>query len=551
MLQLVEVLTAKGEIDAAGTTARTLVDAFPNHPVAVTLMADVEIRKGDFDSAKTRLEQVLSRSPDFGVANRLLGIVNARQGQVQQAQMRFQRALVQSPNDVRARLHLARLHIDQNNVDAARTALTGPQQQDTRSNALLYALAARAAFRLRERDLGMRFLEDSVELAEGAGPEEQLGIAGALMDAGEQERARELLRASAAGESDNAWLGAFGLALSQVNAREFEAADATIAQLIEALPRVAWPLNLRGMAAAAAGDFAAALTHLSAALELEPNDIPTRLNRARVALLAGRRDAGVADYRAVLERNPNEATALMALAEIALAERNFAEVERLTALAPESVTRLRLEGAAAFGQSRFAEAADKLARAFAEQPTAEHALQAFAAAQRAGNPNPEAPLLTWLAEHPRDAKVNFALGSYALQTNDHDQAIARYEAIIETQPDHADALNNLAWLYDQRGDDRALSFAERAHAAAPDSAAIADTLGWLYVRKGDARKGLPILEQSHAALPQNAEIHYHWAAALAEAGEEERAVAALRELLAAHASFADRAAAEQLLRRLE
>src|SRR5690606_11053905 len=115
-------------------------------------------------------------------------------------------------------------------------------------------------------------------------------------------------------------------------------------------------------------------------------------------------------------------------------------------------------------------------RAFEMQPTAEHALQAFAAAQRGGDSMPEATLLTWLAEHPRDVKVNLALGLYGLQTNNHDQAIASYETVVEVQPDQADALNNLAWLYDQRGDDRALPHAERAYAAAPDNPAIADTL---------------------------------------------------------------------------
>ena len=41
-------------------------------------------------------------------------------------------------------------------------------------------------------------------------------------------------------------------------------------------------------------------------------------------------------------------------------------------------------------------------------------------------------------------------------------------------------LNNLAWLYDQKGDtEKALGHARRAYELSPKRPEIADTLGWL------------------------------------------------------------------------
>ena len=53
------------------------------------------------------------------------------------------------------------------------------------------------------------------------------------------------------------------------------------------------------------------------------------------------------------------------------------------------------------------------------------------------------------------------------------------------------ALNNLAWLYQQKGDlAKARGVAEQAAAAAPRVAEIDDTLGWILLAQGEAGKAL-------------------------------------------------------------
>jgi predicted Zn-dependent protease len=108
-------------------------------------------------------------------------------------------------------------------------------------------------------------------------------------------------------------------------------------------------------------------------------------------------------------------------------------------------------------------------------------------------------------------------------------------------------LNNLAWLYGERKDPRAVGLGERALAAAPSNASIADTLGWLYVQNGNAARGLPLLAQAAAELSDQGDVSYHWAVALAETGDAARAIEILRQITADGREFDSRADAQRRL----
>ena len=71
------------------------------------------------------------------------------------------------------------------------------------------------------------------------------------------------------------------------------------------------------------------------------------------------------------------------------------------------------------------------------------------------------------------------------------------------------ALNNLAWLYYERKDPRALEIAKKAYELAPNSAPIADTYGWILVEKGEIAKGIEILSKAVQLAPDNKEIADH------------------------------------------
>jgi putative PEP-CTERM system TPR-repeat lipoprotein len=549
--QLIDVLLVEDSVDAAAALADKLISNYPRHPIAIVLKATVEMKTGQLDAARQRLEPVVAAAPTFGPANRLLGIINAKQGRTQQAQMYLQSALTNDPNDGQALLHLAAVQLGQGNTEGARKLLAGAvNKEKPQSDSVLFALGGLASLRAGQDDIAPVFFEQSARNLSDD-PQEIATVASVYAASGELERAQKLLEGASAEQGEKAWAATYVLALTQIRKGDFKAADAAAARLAEQQPKSPWPLNLRGMVAVLAKDLPAARRYYSAALDRDSKYLPAMLNLARVDVLERKPDDAAKTYRRVLSVDPKQPDALLSLAQLALNKRDYAESKKLLDEVPDSVARTRMLGALALAQNQFDEAADLFAQAFDKLPTSDTALQAFGAAQRAQRPNSEAPLLTWVAEHPRDASVNFVLGMVSLQKGDRDAAIARFQTVVEAEPKHADALNNLAWLYGEKKDPRAFEFARRAHEAAPENPAIADTLGWLEVQQGDAANGLALLEESHKALPDNPAIRYHWAAALAKNGSKQKAVDALRDLLAGDTRFEERGDAERLLDTLQ
>jgi tetratricopeptide (TPR) repeat protein len=140
--------------------------------------------------------------------------------------------------------------------------------------------------------------------------------------------------------------------------------------------------------------------------------------------------------------------------------------------------------------------------------------------------------------------------SHYINTKEYDAALKEALAMDEALPNNPLVLNNLAWLYGERNDPKALAVAEKAHALAPRSPDIADTLGWLHVQKGDVAMGADILAKAHAMAPDRGDITYRYAVALEKKGDKTQARVVLQKALSAKAAFTERAQAEALLKQL-
>ncbi len=104
----------------------------------------------------------------------------------------------------------------------------------------------------------------------------------------------------------------------------------------------------------------------------------------------------------------------------------------------------------------------------------------------------------------RHAGAHLGLGNLAAARGDLAEAERRYRAALAVDPRLADALNNLAWVYLQRGEraEEAASLARQALEAQPGRAAYyADTLGLALTRAGRPAEGVAALEQALAAAP--------------------------------------------------
>ena len=156
-------------------------------------------------------------------------------------------------------------------------------------------------------------------------------------------------------------------------------------------------------------------------------------------------------------------------------------------------------------------------------------------------------LAAWVAKHPDDLAATATLSGLDITAGKLDAAEAGLKAILAAQPRNALALNNLAWLYQLRGDAKALPMAQEAYLLSP-SPQSADTLGWILTRTGDPARGLVLLRQ--AAASGDPRIAYHLGVALNDVGKKEDAVKVLNAVVAVKGDFTEKADAQKLLGQL-
>jgi predicted Zn-dependent protease len=155
-------------------------------------------------------------------------------------------------------------------------------------------------------------------------------------------------------------------------------------------------------------------------------------------------------------------------------------------------------------------------------------------------------LIDWVAKHPDDLAAREQLAEIYIATNKLDDAQHWLEAIRQTKPHDAVALNNLAWVYQQKGDNRAQGLARQAYVLSPGPQ-TADTLGWILTTEGNAQTGVDLLRQASAEAANDPRVQYHYAVALKDTGNKEEAIKRLTVVVGAKGEFKEKAEAQQLL----
>jgi putative PEP-CTERM system TPR-repeat lipoprotein len=273
---------------------------------------------------------------------------------------------------------------------------------------------------------------------------------------------------------------------------------------------------------------------------------------ARAHEKAGNLDALESTLVTMVERFPQHRKSAVALARLQTSQQEFDEAlvlaKDLRAKDPGSADSYAVEGEVLYAKAAYKEAAAAFAKAHELNPNSESVLKLDAARRRAGM---EAELLeSWLNENPEDVPVRLAVATHRIADGLQNDAVNNYEKILQIQPKNTIALNNLAWIYEERGDKRALEYAKRAYDLAPARAEIADTYGWILFRAGQQEQALSILIKAVDRDPVNQDIRFHLASALAETGTEAKALEHLDTILANEAGFQSRADAEKLLKTL-
>ncbi|MCG8343018.1 MAG: tetratricopeptide repeat protein [Chlorobiales bacterium] len=104
------------------------------------------------------------------------------------------------------------------------------------------------------------------------------------------------------------------------------------------------------------------------------------------------------------------------------------------------------------------------------------------------------------------------------------KSIGAYRDVLGIDPENALALNNLAYLYAERGEnlEEAMKYAKQAVDAEPDNPVFLDTLGWLYYKFGEYRKAREIIEKALSMEPDEPEIYKHLVEIYRALGESDK-----------------------------
>ncbi|PSW21197.1 PEP-CTERM system TPR-repeat protein PrsT [Photobacterium sanctipauli] len=98
-----------------------------------------------------------------------------------------------------------------------------------------------------------------------------------------------------------------------------------------------------------------------------------------------------------------------------------------------------------------------------------------------------------------------------------DEAIARYEAIIQREPNNVIALNNVAWLYlEKQNYTQACQSAEKAYELAKTLPEVQDTYGFCLLKSGKTEQSLQPLKMAYENRKTNIEISLHYVESLIE-----------------------------------
>jgi putative PEP-CTERM system TPR-repeat lipoprotein len=345
-----------------------------------------------------------------------------------------------------------------------------------------------------------------------------------------------------------------GLVMLYSQGGQFDEAVDVAKRLAAVQPKDPMALNTLGAAELNAGHHEAALKPLQQAVNLAPKVPLYRTNLARAQLLGKDTENAKANLDKVIKEDPGEATAVALRAFLKLQDHDLPGAIAL-AKALQKQPKREAAGLAQEGDLYMAsKSRDKAVQAYQQGLKVDYdrplVVKTFQALGASGAKQPEGVLRDWLAKHPEDAATRLLLAQYYLSKNQDGEAAAEYQRVLKKYPANIDALNNLAWIYTEQHNPKALGLAERAYKLAKDSPNVSDTYAWALIAGGQPKAALPILEQAAKNAPKVPAIQYHLAVAQARTGDHAGARTTLEALQKSGADFEDKAAAEKLYKEL-
>lgn len=452
--------------------------------------------KGDYQSARKLTDDYLKNHHDDATVLSQSGVILMRMGKIKLARNRFEQALIQKPGDLKTIILLTRLEYHAKNYSRAEQLLLKLQQQKPNNASIMYALANINALKGDDRS-SVKWLER----ARNANPD-------AL------EPRLVLIR--------------YYLQKNKIH-QAFKIGE----EAIKIAPRRAGVWNIYATIQNKLGDPAGAIASLHKAIKLQPDASNILMHMAQLHIQSTDYNSAAKSLNKLLLLSPDNFRAASMLAVIKMKQGN--KTQAFEIVHQQLTTKNRsaamvLKGDLYMMEKNYVKAVQAYQAASKNSAAASTTVKYYYAARRAEKSDAENILLSWLKKHPDDHALRFLLAVEYDKNSNIRKAIPEYEILARQQPGNANVLNNLAHDYSLQKDKRALSTAEKAYKMNRHNAAIQDTLGWILLNENNTKRALKLLQDAASSLPDNKEVSYHYAVALAKSGDQLAAINILKKL---------------------
>ncbi|MCP5368076.1 MAG: PEP-CTERM system TPR-repeat protein PrsT [Hyphomicrobiales bacterium] len=516
-----------GKIDAGIAALEKALELDPTLDQATYALFTTYMRQKQYDKALEIAAKVKAEKPDRSIGHSMEGVVMSAKGDAAASRAAFNRALEVDPKSIDARVNLAALEVRAGDVDAARKQLEAAQEHYPDNLQVMLRLAA----------------------VEGR--------------AGKMDKAGDWLEKAVKAHPD-ALAPRVLLARLYVATRQPDKALAVTRPAIEANPDNPALLKVTGQAHMTANRPRDAAVVFRKLATQEPKSLEAHFLLAGAYRVTGNDVRYMEELNAILALDPDNKLARLALIRAKMDQGHLAEARQDLAKVKEANPDLppvyELEGRLLVAEKRYDDAVAAFRKTMSLLKGPNRAMTMLLAKTQLAGGHADAAAATlesWMKERPKDYQVLFELGNYYLRTGRGDDAAAAYGRIVEAEPKHWAARNNLAWVQMTKGDlDAAQSQIETALETAGEQPEVLDTAGLVYLAKGESRQAVRVLRKATGLQSgrregqRNLSIDFHLAKALAEDGLKEEARSVLRKLLAAKDPFPERTEAEALKAKL-
>lgn len=490
----------------------------PQSEQAGVMLVRTALSLQQLDKATAAVKALVAANSGSAVARDLEGGVNLAKGDRAGARASFDKAVSLAPTSFSPVMHLAQMDMTDNKPDAAKQRLVAFLEKDKKNVEAMSALASLALSQKHEAEATSWLEQASAQNPDAVAPAQQLAMH--YLRTKQQAKALTLVR-----------------------------------KLQTANPANAELLDLLGQTQLANQDQTGALETYSKLVNVVPKSAAAQYRLASVHMMLKNETAAAEDLKKALALQPGYMPAQVAQVELAMRNKQPEQAIALARLVQkqpgQQAAGLLMEGDVHMQQQQPALALPLYEKSFALAPSSKLMIAIHRLLLQAGKEKEaDQRLAQWVERHPADVVSLMYVAESNIAKKQYKPAITQLVAILKLTPDDPTALNNLAWVYQQEKDPKALETAEHAFRVAGEMPAVMDTLGTILTERGDTKRSVPMLQKAVTLAPTDLDMRLHLAQALAKSGDKVNARKELQPVLAPGSGASRIAAAQALMQQL-